>query len=100
LDQANTPIIAEQQTTNLQGNIETAMDLWNRAMGVRFTFKYSKTPEISVQNLRLIQTHHGSSQIKLFTKTAALRKQEMCLEKRQPLTTQHCLNIPIRSWDR
>jgi len=27
--------IAEQQTTNLQGNIETGMDLWNRAMGMR-----------------------------------------------------------------
>ena len=34
------PTIAEQQTTNLQGNIETGMDLWNTAMGMRFTIKY------------------------------------------------------------
>jgi len=46
--------IAEQQTNNLQGDIETGMDLWNRAMGMRFTIKYSKNPEIPVQNLRLI----------------------------------------------
>ena len=46
------PTIAEQQTTNLQGNIETGMDLWNRAMGMRFTIKYSKNPEISVQTFK------------------------------------------------
>jgi len=43
------PTIAEQQTTNLQGNIETVMDLWNRAMGMCFTIKYSKNPETPVQ---------------------------------------------------
>lgn len=46
------PTIAEQQTTNLQGNIETGMDLWNRAMGMRFTIKYSKNPEIPVQTFK------------------------------------------------
>jgi hypothetical protein len=28
-----------EQTTTLQGNIETGMDLWNRAVGMRFTIK-------------------------------------------------------------
>ena len=46
------PTIAEQQTTNLQGNIETGMDLWNRAMGMSFIIKYSKNPEIPVQNFK------------------------------------------------
>jgi len=46
------PTIAEQQTTNLQGNIETGMDLWNRAMEMRFTIKYSKNPEIPVQTFK------------------------------------------------
>jgi len=46
------PTFAEQQTTNLQGNIETGMDLWNRAMGLRFTIKYSKHPAIPVQTFR------------------------------------------------
>ena len=43
------PTIAEQQTTNLQGNIEKGMDLWNRAMGMRFTIKYNKNSKIPVQ---------------------------------------------------
>jgi len=42
------PTIAEQQTTNLQGNIETGIDIRNRAMGMRFTIKDSKNPEIPV----------------------------------------------------
>jgi hypothetical protein len=42
------PIIAEQ-TANIQGNFETGMDLWNRAMGMRFTIKYNKNPEMPVQ---------------------------------------------------
>jgi len=44
--------IAEQQTTNLHGNIETGMDLWNRAMEMRLTIKYSKSPEIPVQTFK------------------------------------------------
>jgi hypothetical protein len=44
------PVIAEQQTANLKGNFETGMDLWNRAMGMSFTIKYNKNPEIPVQN--------------------------------------------------
>jgi len=46
------PTIAEQQTTNPKGNIETGMDLWNRDMGMRFTIKYSKNPEIPVQTFK------------------------------------------------
>jgi hypothetical protein len=38
--------------TNLQGHFETGMDLWNRAMGMRFTIKYSKNPEILVQTFK------------------------------------------------
>ena len=45
------PTIAEEQTTNLQGNIETGMDLCIKVMGMRFTIKYSKNPEIPVQNV-------------------------------------------------
>jgi len=53
LDRRQTlPTNAEQQTTNLQGNIETDMDLWNRTMGMRFTIKYSKNPEIPVQTFK------------------------------------------------
>ena len=32
--------------------------------------------------------------------TSASRKYDMCVEKRQLLTVQHCLNIQTRSWDR
>jgi len=46
------PTIAEQQTTNPKGNIETGMDLRNRAMGMRFTIRYSKNPEIPVQTFK------------------------------------------------
>jgi hypothetical protein len=46
------PTIAELQTNNLQGNTETDMVLWNRAMGMRFTIKYSKNPAIPVQTLK------------------------------------------------
>jgi hypothetical protein len=28
------------------------MDQWNRAMGMRFTIKYSKNPEIPVQTVK------------------------------------------------
>jgi len=35
------PTLAEQQTTNLQGSIETDLDLRLRAMGMRLTIKYS-----------------------------------------------------------
>ena len=31
------------------------MDLWNRAMGMRFTIKYSKNPEIPVQTFKALQ---------------------------------------------
>jgi hypothetical protein len=68
------PIIAEQQTTNPQGNFETGMDLWNRAMGMRFTIIYSKNPEIPVQTFKAYNKRTGSLQIKLFTNTSALRK--------------------------
>ena len=68
------PTFAEQQTTNLQGNIETGMDLWNRAMGMRFTIKYSKNPEIPVQTLRLI------TNAPWFVTNQTLR-QELCIEK-------------------
>jgi hypothetical protein len=46
------PVLAEQQTTNQQGNFEAGMDLWNRAMGMRFTIKYSKNPEIPLQTFK------------------------------------------------
>jgi hypothetical protein len=70
LDHTQTlPIIAEHQTTNLQG-----MDLWNRAMGMRFTIKYSKNPEIPVQTFKAYNKRTGSLKIKLFTKISALRK--------------------------
>jgi hypothetical protein len=70
LDHSQTlPIIAEQQTANVQGNFKTGMDLWNRAMGMRFTIKYRKNPKIPVQNLRAYNKRTGSLQIKLFTKT-------------------------------
>jgi len=36
----------------VQGNIETGMDLWNIAMRMPFTIKYSKNPEIPVQNFK------------------------------------------------
>jgi hypothetical protein len=49
------PTIAEQQTANLQGNFETDMDLWNRAMGMCFTIKYSKNPEIPVQTFKAVR---------------------------------------------
>jgi hypothetical protein len=45
-------IIAKQQPTNLQDNFETGMDPWNRAMGMGFTIKYSKNPDIPVQNFK------------------------------------------------
>ena len=35
------PTLAEQQTTNLQGNIETDLDLRLRALGMHLTIKYS-----------------------------------------------------------
>jgi hypothetical protein len=75
LDQRKTlPIIAEQEITNPQGNFETGMDLWNRAMGMCFTIKYSKNPEIPVQTFKAYNKRTGSLQIKLFTKASALRK--------------------------
>jgi hypothetical protein len=33
-------------------SFETGVDLWNRAMGMRFTIKYSKNPEITVQTFK------------------------------------------------
>jgi uncharacterized protein with LGFP repeats len=68
------PIIPEKQTTNLQGNFENGMELWNRAMGMRFTIKHSKNPEIPVQTFKAYNKRTGSLQIKRFTKTSALRK--------------------------
>jgi hypothetical protein len=67
-------LCVEKQTANLQRNFETGMDLWNRAMGMRFTSKYSKNPEIPVQTVKAYNKRTGSLQIKLFTKTSALRK--------------------------
>jgi uncharacterized protein YgbK (DUF1537 family) len=55
------PSIAEQQTTTLQGNIETAMDLWNRAVGMRFTIKYSKNPALPVQTFK---TYNGRTMVR------------------------------------
>jgi hypothetical protein len=40
------------QTTNLQDNVETGMDLWNIAMGMRCTIKYRKNPELPVQTIK------------------------------------------------
>jgi hypothetical protein len=55
------PSIAEQQTTTLQGNIETGMDLWNRTVGVCFTIKYSKNPALPVQTFK---TYNGRTMVR------------------------------------
>jgi len=55
------PTITAQQTTTLQGNIETGLDLWNRAMGMCFTIKYSKNPEITVQTFK---AHHKRTAVR------------------------------------
>jgi uncharacterized protein YgbK (DUF1537 family) len=55
------PSIAEQQTTTLQGNIGTDIDLWNRAVGMLFTIKYNKNPALPVQTFK---TYNGRTMVR------------------------------------